>query len=229
MKYKKFLKLDPKEVYWNFQHNSSPYFSIQSLFKSYPDSINIDPFPCSTHNMDLLKKHVTEVESKFKIHAPVRWIILPFETTCHTNATAYHYAIYNDKKPKLKERYCFEGFVAMSGKRTIVHPAMTRYLAGHEYGHMVDYWITAQMNKGKEHANENTFRRLYAEMRGLPFGGGYGGGRWIDNIGEIIADDFRIAVAGIDEDFYEHTCTHPLKSKKVIAFWKEMHKKYAVK
>ncbi len=225
LEYEKVVLIDPKEMKWAF-NGGQPSYNIKQLCYDYDCHIDIDPFPCNSHNSKLLLETVTKVEGKFKIGAPTRWIVLPNDTTHYTNAYAQKNYVSGEENRK---KYKFEGMIVMAGKRTIIHPAMTKYLVAHEYGHMVDYWITAMMNEKLDSTNETIFRKKYAEMRGIEYNEKYGGGNWVDNIGEIIADDFRIVVANTDKDFYLHTCTHPLEHTEVKKYWSKLKKEYSIK
>ena len=68
----------------------------------------------------------------------------------------------------------------------------------------------------------------YARMRNIPLNQEYGGRKWHTNIGEIIANDFRIVVARIEDEFFPHDCMHPFKDKNVIEWWENAIKTYSI-
>lgn len=220
----KFIFQKHSDINFPFDEKPTMYFKRKY---GYGSSAKVDPFPCAAHNPKIMRQHVKETTAKFPIPAPVYWVVMPFEAESRTNAWASSGDIYKNDHPKAYNKYGIEGYITFSGKRTIVHPAMTKYLVAHEYGHIVDYYISARGRQAGE-KDHYWFRKAYAKMRGIKYNDSYGGGKRKDSIAEVIADDFRIAVAGVDTDFYVHTCTHPLKSAKVKKFWAGMIKKYAI-
>ena len=54
------------------------------------------------------------------------------------------------------------GLICLAGKRIPPHPAMTRYLMGHEYGHGVFYHLARL--RGFEQDSEG-LRKLYQALR----------------------------------------------------------------
>lgn len=96
------------------------------------------------------------------------------------------------------------GLVMLSGKRVPPHPAMTRYLVGHEYGHHIEYMLVK--NRGAKHAADDTVVREYADLRGLPEESVHhgSGGRWHDSVTEVFACDFRIIVCDVERDYWPH-------------------------
>lgn len=221
------IQLTGPDLNWNFE-SGKPYFNTISYSPYKSRRINVDPFPCSQHNIELLTSHIEKIETAFPVGSCVRYYVFPFEIEGRTNAWASSMEVWDEEG---KKKTPIESDIVFSGKRTIIHPAMTKYLVAHEYGHVVDKWIQHCMKKEKETNNdqEDIFHKEYADMRGIPMSVGYGGGRWIDAIVEIIADDFRIIVGKTDIDFYPHSCTHPLESPEVKKFWKAAFKKYSFK
>lgn len=227
MDYQKIIEFQSSDLTWDFD-DKLPYFKVPNVSRSWPDSIKVDPFPCGKHNVEIAKPLIERIESIFPTKAILKWVFIPCETAGRTNAWASYTGLW---KEELKKEHKIECIITLSGKRPIVHPHMTKYLVAHEYGHIVDYWISACMKeeKGENCNDENLFRKLYSEVRGVPDNDSdYGGGRWVNNIKEIIADDFRIVLGQTDTDFYLHnSCEHPMMCPNIIEFWHEMRKKYA--
>lgn len=88
--------------------------------------------------------------------------------------------------------------IVLSGKRTPLHPGMTRFLVAHELGHHVEWWL--ERARGLE---EDEIRQDYCALRGLEYHRATGG-RWHSAIGEIFADDFRLLVAGVELEHWPH-------------------------
>lgn len=95
------------------------------------------------------------------------------------------------------------GLIMLSGKRIPPHPALSRYLVAHEYGHNVE-WMLEHL-AGTKHLHTDTVVTEYAKLRGLPTPIHHGnGGRWHDSATEVFACDFRILVCDIETEFWPH-------------------------
>lgn len=232
MKYTKFEVLTSDKLFWDFQ-GGNPYYQVSKTIEKYPHTIRVDPFPCSTVDPIIMEVEIERVEKMFPIGTLLKWVALPNEIEERTNAWARSEGIYiyneMDDDYELKKKHKLEGIVVISGKRTIVHPAMASYLAAHEYGHQVDYWITKLMREKDGTLSENHFRKYYAHRRGIDYREGYGAGRWKGNTQEVIADDFRIIMCNTDLDFWEHPYPHPFEVAGLRAFWNELYEEYAFK
>lgn len=225
MEYEKFIVKKPNEIVWPFK--GSPRHKIKQLGSGYFSNIEVDPFPCNTHNADILRTKIDEIEKLFPIGTLLQWISLPHEVVERVNAWAQSNQIWGDHD-EIKKKHRLDASIVFSGKRANIHPAMTKFLVAHEYGHAVDSWINSIMKEEENNRDENLFHKKYAEMRGLEWKSDedYGGGNYHDTIVEIIADDFRIVVGKTDPDFYQHSCGNPVNNWDVIRFWDEMREKY---
>jgi hypothetical protein len=226
MQYQKVIQKSPTDLIWPFK--GEPYIIVNKIADTYNRNVQVDPFPCGVHDKRLVEKFVGRIEQIFPTNAILQWAIIPFETCERTNAWAQSDSIWS-AEASIKQKHKIDCLIVLSGKRPIVHPAMTEYLVAHEYGHIVDYWITACMKEETGEREEDVFRKKYAEVRGIEYQSTYGGGRWVDNIMEVIADDFRIIMGKTDPDFYLHSCTHPLSEPRIINYWNELYDKYAIK
>ena len=189
--------------------------------KEWAREVKVDPFPCYAHNRDLVARTAEQVHSKFPIGILPAYYLLHFEATSRTNGHADRSWKYNEGKPRT-----YEPYIVLSGKRIPPHPAMTRYLVAHEYGHVVQWWIEYKRDLKDEAVSE--FDREYMKMR-PEAGTGYGGLKWHAEIGELIANDFRICVTGIEPEFWPHPgFEHPLKLDVVRGFWQRMVEEFAV-
>lgn len=201
------IELPTSDLIWDFE--STPAYSVRG--KGWPTSIRVDPFPCARHDIRVVREEVARVVSVFPTGADLKVVTLAHEFLSRTNGFTVN----------TSEDEHRESLIALSGKRTIVHHAMTRYLVAHEYGHAVDNWIDWKLSKGKDE-----FETEYADERGVACKKDYGGGRWNDNIGEVIADDFRILVAKTDVDFWPHSVPHPHQTA-MGAYWDFLQREYA--
>ena len=99
---------------------------------------------------------------------------------------------------------------------------MTRYVIPHEYGHTIQHWLERCMGLKNEELEP-----IYADMRGLKHSDAYGGKNWDGNTGEVLANDFRIVVCGLESEFWPHSVKHPDKLKTIKKWWNKHIKKYA--
>jgi hypothetical protein len=202
---------------WNWD-DSNPTYYDKTPNSQWGTHTKFDPFPCYNHNPNLVTDIARKVEARFPIGFETYWFIFSYEPISRTNGQASLNTIrYADNGEKAE----WDGVIHLYGKRIPLHPAMTRYLVAHEYGHIVDSWICRCRG-----LDGNGMDEEYAKLRGLENNQGYGGRKWHTNIGEIIANDFRIAVCGIESEFWPHEIEHPDNVPVVNQFWYEMMLKY---
>lgn len=142
------------------------------------------------------------------------YYLLPFESVHRTNGWTWEDGIFESNRDARKPKE-FESSIILSAKRIPIHPGMARYLVAHEYGHLVD-WAVAR-RKGM---SGGAFRQMYIDTYRPDSNMGYGGGRWHANVGELIANDFRICVAKAEPEFWPHPgFMHPSLLPAVLEFW----------
>lgn len=192
---------------WSF-HDSSlawhhPHLSRAGTF---------DPFPAYAHDVEQARKTVAGVMDwcpplyDIEIHLPNREEVgrtNGYSTNCYP-----HRYIDGERitEPPV-------GLIVMSGKRIPPHPAMTRYLVGHEYGHHA-CWMIGKL-RGAKHLQDDSWLADYAKLRGLPedLPRNGSGGNWHKAIEEIFACDFRIMALGIETEYWPHPgIPHPTLS-----------------
>ena len=205
------------DINWPFK--GSPYVSVESGL--YTRNEDVDPFPCYSHDLTLARSIIKHVEASFPMGYKPHYNMLAFETLERVNGWADK--VYNHQEKKKQPWY---PYITISGKRIPIHPAMTRYVIAHEYGHIVEWWIEKQLGYEAAH---NILETEYAKMRGISDNKAYGGGKWASNPGEVFANDFRIVVCGLEEEFWPHDVTHPLKVKKVQKWWDDAVKNCSIK
>ena len=210
--------LTDAEANWSWE-DSKCSFSIRTPNGSQTHIIDCDPFPCYSHDKKYVETIASTVEKTFPLGFPSFYYLLPYEEISRTNGNARKCINYSS----VDQPYPYEGMIVLSGKRIPIHPAMTRYLVAHEYGHLVDNWICYKRGIDTDGIDEE-----YAKMRNIPLNQEYGGRKWHTNIGEIIANDFRIVVARIEDEFFPHDCMHPFKDKNVIEWWENAIKTYSI-
>lgn len=112
------------------------------------------------------------------------------------------------------------GLIVLSGKRVPPHPAITKYLIGHEYGHHV-CWMLGKL-RGATHLQDDAWLSDYAALRGLAEGivRHGSGGRWHTALEEIFACDFRIMALDIEPDYWPHPgIAHPHDVHALHNWW----------
>jgi hypothetical protein len=177
----------------------------------------VDPFPSYGHDPVLVKKVANQVSKLFPLPFPVHFYLPKFETLDRVNGWT---EIRNKWTKKHQNPAPVEkAVIVLSGKRIPIHPAMTRYLVAHEYGHAVEEHLLRVLGK-KDHE----FRDEYVKLRGLKKQKYYGGGTWHVSSGEVFANDFRIIICGIEQEYWPHQGVpfpSPSKAPKAWKFWKK--------
>ncbi len=194
----------------------------------YVPSFQVDPFPAEHHSPDLVLEIAEQVEATFPLPPAYRphYYLFQYEDEARTNGSAGRNWIYTEKK----EDRTWEPYITLSGKRIPLHPAMTRYLVAHEYGHIVDFWL--QGKRGLEDGS-TVLDKEYAKMRGLDpedralFR--YGGRRWPFNCGEVITNDARILLFGIEPEFWPHPYPRPDEVPGLREWWEKERDQHAWK
>jgi len=205
------INIAPESIEWSF-HSKDPSITVK-LGSSY--SIHyVDPFPCYSHSLELVTKEVKYIESIVKLPNPVHYFLSPFECTSRTNGQASDYVDYETDTPT--------PYIMLWGKRVCLHPAMTRYLVAHEFGHCMDYALQRKMGElGKN------FRKFYAEnIRKIPFFDGYGAGKWHKSTSEIIANDIRVSLLRREIEFWQHEVPHPDEKPEIAAYWQSINESW---
>lgn len=185
-------------------------------------TVTVDPTPAYPHDHGLVADILEKVAQKFPIDWPVTVHVLPVEEVGRTNGATSIDCVYDYDAPLVNNRYpaTYHPTIHLSGKRIPPHPAMTRYLVAHEYGHVVEEWLN--LGWGGKELWDDTLIREYAELRKLPARpSSYGAGTWHAAHGEVFANDFRILVCGIEREFWPHPgIERPDGLHAVRRFWR---------
>lgn len=179
------------DVVWSFTR--PPKFS----FGNWAGAEDIDPTPAYAHDMNLVKFEVGQLDNL--IDVPATFYVTHFEGTGRTNGWASTSTDYDGDR--VNGKYVDKlYYVVLNGKRIPPHPAMTRYLVAHEYGHCIQYWLENRwgLNEGDLiTAYNKAFRKVEAPAY-------YGPGTWHLTPGEHFANDFRICGAFKELEFWPH-------------------------
>jgi hypothetical protein len=209
----------PNEPTWGFDDAGPTYYLNTPLVK-YGSYEKVDPFPCYSHPLELVTKTAREVETTWPLPIKPYYFLLSHEVTSRTNGSCGAHTIKYAEKDG--DEAVEVEFIVLSGKRIPLMPTMTRYLVAHEYGHAVNNFIN---RKQKSHNRfPSAFEKDYALRRGGDTN--YGSQKWHTNTREIIANDFRICVCGIEREFWPHTVPHPDLDLNIQNYWYELMLNY---
>ncbi len=204
------------ELQWGF--DSEGPFTKVSPSPATHNHIRLDPTPAYPHSRDLVIETLKRCEEMFPLPVPVWVYNVHFEGLSRTNGDTRDWSEYST----LNEHgeYIGGSMILLYGKRTPIHPATTRALVAHEYGHAVDRALAAKRYKGMDYVEKQ--RAEYAKLRNLPKAGHYGPSTWHEMPSELIANDFRYLVMGIEREFWPHSAPTPDQVPEIQEWWASM-------
>lgn len=178
----------------------------------------VDTFPCYPHNPTLVTtilRRVDRIVGKRVVNKPTVYV-LHHETDSRTNGWADIEWVW--PQPEDAEQQ-WRAIIVLPGKRIPIHPAMTRYVVVHEYGHHVEHELLRRRGLSP---GDDAIRREYAQLRGANPDEPYGGRHWHASPGELLANDFRIVVCDVEPDFWPHPgFEHPARLRQVRRWWEQ--------
>lgn len=187
---------------WNFRGSELTWRHDGGLAATF------DPFPGYPHDLATVQATAEAVTLACPPPWPVQLYLADREEVGRSNGFSHardrgHYETGDDGVNRWVQQPP-AGLILLSGKRIPPHPAMSRYLVGHEYGHHVEYFLLRA--RGHKGLYGDDVVAEYAQVRGLPDGAVHhgSGGRWHDAAAEIFACDFRILMCGIELEFWPH-------------------------
>lgn len=166
----------------------------------YGRSEVVDPTPGYSHDVEIVKVEAEKCWKACPLDRDLQIFILDRDIPARTNGQTSTTTDY-DKPKEASGRYPWCPYITLSGKRIPPHPAMTRYLVAHEYGHAVQHVVNCK--RGHELSSEKLYDE-YKKIRAVPTGRYYGPGNWHARIEELFANDFRILVMGCEKEFWPH-------------------------
>lgn len=201
------IELTSADVIWPF--GQTPY--VDAGYHT-----TIDPTPAYGHDLSLVASTLRKVDRIVGKRVLCKPIVYVLHHECESRTNGFAFAKAHYPKPA-KGAPPWEGFIVLPAKRIPIHPAMTRYVVAHEYGHHAEMELLRR--RGLTDSAPDIVRE-YAELRGADPHVPYGAGRWHETAGELLANDFRILVCGIETEFWPHPgFEHPSKLKLVRRWW----------
>jgi hypothetical protein len=209
------VELTRDDVVWPF--HGVPYIKVGGKYERREE---VDPFPCYTHDAGLARELAAYIDSLWYIPFKVNIHLVPFDSPARTNGWATMSALDYGSDGKCNS---WVADIVLCGKRVPIHPAITRYLLGHEPGHVVEDAIA--YGRGLV-PDTRAILPEYAALRGLTYSNAYGGGRWDSNVGEMLANDFRILIAQLETEFWPHPgIPRPEDCPQIIDWWQTERQK----
>lgn len=194
-------------------------------------AVEVDPFPGYPHEEATFRSTLETLDAFWPTKFELRAWMLSHEMISRTNGHSdrtFPWSPDSERKPPTHH-------IVASGKRIPPHPAMTRYLAAHEYGHHVEWWLSATLFPDERYpfgggGNDHKVLEEYARFRTGDFKQVYGsGGIWHRSLTEIFACDFRL-YAGIETEFWPHLGIPRLEECKAAQdWWVQRHSLYTEK
>lgn len=164
-----------------------------------------DPFPCYPHDPEVTRETAAHVARCWPPLWDVAMYVCDREETSRSNAHSHLIDTGRHADGEwVKETP--SGVVVLSGKRIMPHPAMTRHLVAHEYGHNAAWMLNWLRGQTRYPSDCTGLYADYAAVRGLPESSLHHGegGTWHDSATEIFGCDFRLLVCGVEPEFWPH-------------------------
>jgi len=203
-----------QELGWNW--DGKAFFRIRT--GDWDRQEPVDPAPAYGHDNYLAGQMLMLSAKTFPIDRDVTMYLLDRETTDRTNGCTHIGNKYYSGLPKDKnDEYPWDATIVLYGKRIPPHPAMTRYLVAHEYGHVVKKYISWM--RGEKEADDKLYKE-YGEVREMEQVKSYGPGTWHKAVSELFANDFRMLVTGVEKEYWPHPgFKRPEELDKVQLWW----------
>lgn len=177
--------------------------------------IDVDPFPAYPHDLTLVERCYSAVTEACPLALEPVVFLLDREPLVRTNGWAEPDTDWDGERWQHAR-----GQIVLAGKRIPLHPAMTRYLVAHEYGHHVE-WEIAWRRTGSAD-DRDAIKAEYRELRGLAEEDDHAnGGTWHKSVVDVFADDFRLLIAKAEVEHWPHPgVPRPEDAPGVIEWWR---------
>jgi hypothetical protein len=208
------ISLTDADLQWGFDDNG-PHYQLKN--GEWTRQETVDPTPCYAHDPILVRTLCDRLNQVAPLDGETYIYLTNRECVGRTNGWASPWSYYKDE-----DKDKFGASITLSGKRIPLHPAMTRYLVTHEYGHVVEFWLKKRYLDG----DKFNFREAYGKLRQFnPDVKYYGPGTWHKQIGEIFANDFRCTIAFEELEFWPHPDVfraREVHDANFVKFWQAM-------
>lgn len=233
------LTVGAADLRWSYEHGADPSLPTLPLNNTNRRRVTVDPFPCYFHQPAPLMTALITCMTAYPIptgsHLTI--VVAQFEETCRTNGFATYDSQWSQptdpdcetvkNDPTSPACICPDGtwdygqrFIFLSGKRTPIHPAMTRFVIAHEYGHQVEMWEATR--RGLDLPRDEILDEYEELVRpGDQLHRATGGGRWHDSTAEVYADDFRTVMCGVETEHWPHYGI-PERTDAVVSYWERV-------
>lgn len=207
--------VDVPDLRWSFD-DQGPRIEFQA-FGGWRQTEKVKAAKAYPHPRDYVVELLRHCEHVFPVTTPPKVFLPHYDNVGGTNGHTSSDDNYDVKDEHGRGKR--QNYIVLWGKWIPIHPAMTRYLMAHEYGHVVEDYLGFKRYKSKQPDQE--LLADYQKMRGSDTPPFYGPGMWHRQTGEIFANDFRILVAGIEPEFWPHDVPHPTRVPEVVKWWNE--------
>lgn len=211
----KLIELTRDDIQWAFDGRTGPHVRLGQ--RTWGMTHQVDPTPAYPHDAGLVQDLLDEIDQKFPLDVSVYVYILPVETPERTNAWTQHDSEYDPAG-----NGTWKPSIVLQGKRIPPHPAVTKYLIAHEYGHVVEEYLN--IRRGNK-LGDDTLIREYQQLRGIEPPSYYGAGTWHCSPGEVFANDFRILVMEREVEYWPHPgISRPEDCLAIVGWWTQILK-----
>lgn len=185
------------EATWSFRDSQPTWKS-----GTFGSSGTFDPFPAYRHLMEPIEETAALVAEK----VPPVWDVSLYVADREEVGRSNGFSNVSDGGKYEGNKWVKgppSGIIVLSGKRVQPHPAVSRYLVAHEYGHHVEWFLNVARGHG---LHSDGVVADYAKYRGLSEESVHhgSGGRWHDSVTEIFACDFRVIVCNVETSYWPH-------------------------
>lgn len=185
----------------------------------------VDPAPAYPADTVLFEAVLNAAAAAFPVSArAIEAFVLPWDVLDRYNATTGSSILWYDKDKPEGAEPPWVAQITVAGKRVPPHPAMVRYLAAHEYGHVVAHHIAYSLAGRVKDNTEAALYEEYVKVRGLAHGRDEreDGMWWHEEPAEVFACDFRVLVAKVESDYWPHPgIPHPDVVAGLDDWWRE--------
>lgn len=217
------MELEMEDLRFSYDDKAPSWRALPVLKGNYGRQAYVDPWgPCYTHDIALVRELLEECVLAAPLGSvPLSVYVSLWEGVERTNGWAYNDVAHYQNTPRSWRgpgKKPWEGVITLNGRRVEIHPAITRYVLPHEYGHIVEDALALARYGDKDNCDRKLVEE-FAQVRGLRTDLLYGSGTHHLMPGEVFANDFRSYVMGKEREFWPHPVEPAWKVKRVARWW----------